>query len=655
MAREKRVNANVLTALDREAADLEAEAQRLRGGVALRSDVALKDGFKADGAPQLDETECQRMATARAAELAQMYESLQRRERLLAASANASRILLEAPDVMAAVPHVLRQLGEAAVVDRVNLMLTQNGARGERLLVVASEWVAEGVVPHLGHPTMGTYDESDFARECAELRAGRSVCIIKEGEREETCGCALEGVGTKTKAIVPMFIDGEYVGVVGFDSTRQLRSIDSAELSALEMAAGIIGAALHRERLVDAVRRERERAAEEQVAELAKANTSIRANLERLASEPDLQSFLRALLLEATRQLDAAGGSVVLWKEALQEWRIVAYARDGEIAEPTFASSLTREQAKFDKRLREQRVPVYLDFSVPEDVDCVWPGTLDTKNSDHIQRMFVLPLVFGERTLGCIGLTFRHREPLSPQATELLVALGYQATLAIELTVRAYAGKTAAVLVERNRIGQEIHDGLAQAFTGILMQLGAVEEMKGCSKGTQLSVVLGRIRDMAKEGLTEARRSVLALRPEETRRGSLTVALTQLAERSTVSGRVTSTFEGGAIATGLPPEHEHALLRIAQEAVSNAVRHAHPKNVHIVLKEEPTNWELSISDDGVGMEGGPELCAKMGFGLENMRDRARAIGGEWRLDSKPGEGTRISVRVPKRQPLAKPK
>ena len=645
------MNANVITALDREAADLEAEAQRLRGGVALRSDVALKDGFKADGAPpQFDEADCQRMATARAAELAQMYESLQRRERLLAASANASRILLEASDVMAAVPHVLRQLGEAAVVDRVNLMLTQNGTHGERLLVVASEWVAEGVVPHLGHPTMGTYDERDFARECAELRAGRSVCIIKEGEREETCGCALEGVGTKTKAIVPMFIDGEYVGVVGFDSTRQLRSIDSAELSALEMAAGIIGAALHRERLVDAVRRERERAAEEQVAELAKANTSIRANLERLASEPDLQSFLRALLLEATRQLDAAGGSVVLWKEALQEWRIVAYARDGEITEPTFPISLTREQAKFDKRLREQRVPVYLDFSVPADVDCVWPGTLDTKNADHVQRMFVLPLVFGERTLGCIGLTFRHRETLSPQATELLVALGYQATLAIELTVRAYAGKTAAVLVERNRIGQEIHDGLAQAFTGILMQLGAAEELRGFSKGSPLSDILTRIRAMAKDGLSSARRSVLALRPEETRRGSLSEALAQLAERSTISGRVTCSFEGGTIETGLPPEHEHELLRIAQEAVSNAIRHAHPKTVRVLLKEEANHLELTVIDDGTGMVEGPERCKSMGFGLENMSERAKAIGGVWTLVSKPGQGTCINVRVPKRQP-----
>jgi len=586
---------------------------------------------------------------ANAAELSQMYESLQRRERLLAASANASRLLLEAQDVRAAVPHVLRQLGEAAAVDRVNLMLSQRGPNGERLLVVASEWVAEGVVPHLGHPTMGTHDERNFERECAELRAGRSVCIIKEGTREESCGCVLEGVGTKTKAIVPVFLDGEYVGVVGFDSTRQRRSIDSAELSALEMSAGIIGAALHRERLIDAVRRERERAAEERVAELAKANLAIRGNLERLASTPDLQSFMSHLLLEATRQVNSAAGSVILLKDNVPEWRIVAYVKDGLITEPRFRSSVPCNEAKFDKRLRALRDPIYLDMSVAEDAECVWPGTLDQKREDHIQRIFILPLVFGERTMGCISLPFKHRDTISPQATELLIALAQQATLALELTRLAHAGKAAAVLVERNRIGQEIHDGLAQAFTGILMQLGAAEEMKGFARGGPLAVILNRIRALAKDGLTEARRSVLALRPEETRRGSLSEALAQLCERSTISGRVVCTFEGGAIATGLPPEHEHELLRIAQEALSNAVRHAQPRHVRVVLKEEDVYLDLEVIDDGTGMEEGPELCAKMGFGLENMRERAKAIGGEWKLVSKPGEGTCICVRVPRRQ------
>jgi signal transduction histidine kinase len=591
----------------------------------------------------------------RAAELAQINESLQRRERLLAASARASRLLLQASDVMGAVPEVLRQIGEAASVDRVNLMLSQPGANGEWLLVVASEWVAEGVVPHLGHPTMGKHDERDFARECAELRAGRSVCINKpeaiDDEEECTGGCVLDGVGTKTKAIVPIFVGGEYVGVVGFDSTRQLRPIDSSELSALETAAGVIGAALHRERLVDAVRRERERAAEERVAELAKANVAIRGNLERLASEPDLHFFMGHVLLEATRQLGAAGGTIIVLKEALQQWHIFAHVRDGEITKPDFPMSVPCAEAGFDARLRGAREAVMLDMEDDEDAKLVWPGTLAMKREMGLVRMLVMPLVFGDRTVGCISLSFKHREPISPQANEILIALAQQATLAIELTRRAHSAKEAAVLGERNRIGQEIHDGLAQAFTGILMQLGAAEEIRGgYACGAPLAVVLTRIRDLAKEGLQEARRSVLALRPDQTRRGGLSLALAQLADRSTVTGRVKCSFEGEALATGLPPEHEHALLRIAQEAMSNAVRHAHPKTVRVMLTEEPRDWELAVIDDGDGMSDLPEHHAQQGFGLTNMRERAHAIGGFLLLESAPGAGTRIRVRLPKRQP-----
>ena len=590
---------------------------------------------------------------ANLAEVCPADESLLRRERLLATAATASRALLEAPDVIAAVPQVLREFGEAATLDRVNLLLPQHGPGGERLLVVAAEWVAPGIVPHLGHSTMGVYDEREFARECAELRSGRSVCMLSQPDRDVP-QCRFSGLGTKTKAIIPLFIDGEFSGVVGFDSTRQLRSIESTELSALEMAAGIIGAALHRERLVDAVRRERARAAEEQVAELARANAAIRGTLERLASVPDLASFLQYVLLEATRQVNAAGGSVVLWKEALDEWRIAAFVKDGEIAEPDFPTVLRASEARFDRRLRALREPIYLDYAVPEDAEMVWPGTLDGHGPQPIRRMFALPLVFGERTIGCIGLTFRHRDPIGEAARELLIALGSQVTLALELTRLAYVGKKAAVLEERNRIGQEIHDGLAQAFTGILMQLGAAEELQESDSRKKLSLVLNRIRDLAKEGLTEARRSVLALRPEETRRGSLTIALAQLAERSSVLGRVVCTFEGGAIETGLPPEHEHALLRIAQEAVSNAVRHANPQHVKILLAEHEADLEFSVSDDGIGMDDCEECGKTMGFGLENMQERAKSIGGRWTIETAPakppgsscgcrsGGGTRVS-------------
>src|ERR1700716_3055287 len=110
-------------------------------------------------------------------EFSQISESLQRREELLAASAKASRLLLEAPDVRGVVPDVLRLIGEAAGVDRVNLILSQAGPGGEPLLVVASEWVAEGVDSHLEDPAMCTCDERNFSAVCTELRAGRSVCL----------------------------------------------------------------------------------------------------------------------------------------------------------------------------------------------------------------------------------------------------------------------------------------------------------------------------------------------------------------------------------------------------------------------------------------------------------------------------------------------
>ena len=579
-----------------------------------------------------------------AEKLTRINESLDARERLLTASARASRLLLEAPDVRGAIPDVLGMIGEAAHVDRVNLMQTRTGPNGEPLLVVMSEWTAEGVTP--SQPVAScAWDERKYAAVSAELRAGRSVCFSK-GEMSPGHGFAMEGVGTQTKAIVPIFVAGEFIGVVGFDNTRQHRAIDSSELAALETAAGVIGAALHRERLVDDVRRERERTAEERFTELAKVNAVIRGNLERLAGATDLQSFMGHILLEAARQFEAISGAVIVLKDSLQEWRIVAHVHEDQLAQPPYAAGVPVAGSVFTAHFAEQREPLYMEVA-KQTVD-IWPGALAFHRSEGAVGVVLYPLLFGARSVGFLVLTFQ-REAEDVKRSELLVALAQQATLAVQLTRLAYSAKEAAVLMERTRIGQEIHDGLAQAFTGILLQLGAVEEFPSCRKrGSELAVTLSRIRELARDGLAEARRSVMALRLDQTRRAGLELALRQLAERSTVPGGVTCTFEGADITTGLKPEHEHELLRIAQEAVSNAVRHARPQSVQIRMKDESTHWVLSVADDGVGMEQDPEVSAQQGFGLSSMRQRAGAIGGEWRIESQPRRGTRVSVRMMKR-------
>jgi signal transduction histidine kinase len=325
----------------------------------------------------------------------------------------------------------------------------------------------------------------------------------------------------------------------------------------------------------------------------------------------------------------------------------LAHVRDGQLADAPFATSVPFAGSPFTEVFGRSPEPRYMNIERGNWE--IWPGALAFHRREGYSSVLIYPLVFGARNVGFFILSFRREAP-EVQHSELLVALAQQATLAVQLTRLAYSAKEAAVLVERTRIGQEIHDGLAQAFTGILMQLGAAEEFQPCKrKNSELAGVLTRIRDLARDGLSEARRSVMALRLDQTRRAGLEIALRQLCDRSTVPGRVKCSFEGGDFTlTGLKPEHEHELLRIAQEALSNAMRHARPSNVRITMTDEPAHWLLAVSDDGVGMEQHAELAGE-GFGLTSMQQRAGAIGGEWHIESKPGAGTRVSVRVPKRR------
>ncbi len=415
----------------------------------------------------------------------------------------------------------------------------------------------------------------------------------------------------------------------------------------MEIAAGLVGAALHRERLLETVRIEREHAAEERLSQLGRANTLLRENLLRLARDPEPQDFVSNILLEAIRQMDAAAAFAIGFDPAANQWRCFVHVENGHAGPPPFQATVTPEETRIAEILKEFKEPVFYPL---EPLDrLLWPGVADWHAREGHKSAYLLPLTYGDSTSkGCIGLVFRQGEALNAERAELALAVAHQVMLCIGLKKLGMAAKNAAVLAERNRIGQEIHDGLAQGFTGILMQLGAAEEaLHECARSSPLPAILTRIRDLAKDGLAEARRSVMALRPDQTRRVGLELALKQLADRSTVDGRVACSFEGALDGDGLAPERQHELLRIAQEAVSNAVRHGHPGKVRILLEEEARMWRLSVIDDGRGMTLMPELYASQGYGLNNMRERAHGLGGKFHIESRPGEGTRIIVTLPR--------
>lgn len=213
----------------------------------------------------------------------------------------------------------------------------------------------------------------------------------------------------------------------------------------------------------------------------------------------------------------------------------------------------------------------------------------------------------------------------------------------------AEAQHTAGVLAERERLAREIHDTLAQGLTSIQLLLRAAE--RGMPGGAENAVRhVGQARQAAADSLAEARRFVAALAPPGLEGTSLADALERLCATTGARHRLTARFrqqDGEPVV--LPTSHEVALLRVAQSALANTVRHARAGSVEVTLGRLGDEVVLTVTDDGAGFDPGglpapdPETG---GFGLAAMRARVRALGGTLTVDSAPGHGTTLTARLP---------
>jgi signal transduction histidine kinase len=276
---------------------------------------------------------------------------------------------------------------------------------------------------------------------------------------------------------------------------------------------------------------------------------------------------------------------------------------------------------------------------------------------------------------------------LSEANLKLEASLAENAGLQQQLLTQA---REAGVLDERQRMAREIHDTLAQGLTGIITQLQAAEQAADDLAGWRRHFEAAT--RLARESLSEARRSVEALRPESLESGRLSEALAEVAGRwSTLHGipaQVTTT----GTARPMPPEAEFALLRTAQEALANVAKHARATRVGVTLSYMEHQVALDVRDDGRGFDPA-KLCAEAakaaqaakesaahrhamvahvngvtglvglsvsdhlrhpdaakpgdgGFGLVAMRQRIESLAGTLQVESEPGFGTGISACLP---------
>ncbi|MFJ7271642.1 sensor histidine kinase [Streptomyces sp. NPDC099050] len=244
--------------------------------------------------------------------------------------------------------------------------------------------------------------------------------------------------------------------------------------------------------------------------------------------------------------------------------------------------------------------------------------------------------------------------PLLGGAVAVATVLGYQALyreserrreLIEELiTTRAElaaAERNAGILAERERLAREIHDTLAQGLSSIQLLLRAAE--RSLPEGSAALPHIGRAREAAQENLAEARRFVRALTPPDLEHGSLPAALERLCSGAP-GPRVRFSLSGTP--RPLPTPYEVALLRIAQSALANVVRHAGAGRAEITLTFMDSSVTLDIVDDGKGFDPTSAPSGEGGFGLPAMRSRAETLSGLFTVESAPGQGTAVAVTLP---------
>jgi signal transduction histidine kinase len=291
---------------------------------------------------------------------------------------------------------------------------------------------------------------------------------------------------------------------------------------------------------------------------------------------------------------------------------------------------------------------------ISQPVEILMPARFRQKHVGQRQAYMRKPML---RPMGAVSELYAQRKDgsefpveisLSPVETAEGVLVSSTIVDITERNRHEEQTRWSTILEERARMARDVHDTLAQGFTGIILNLEAAEE--ACADlPKEARDRIARARDVARSGLEEARRSVLALSSPLPGNDDLRGAIRALVDRCRLSTKTQVVFSTRGTTLSLVRPVAENLLRIVQQAVDNALQHARASSVHVEIAVNKKEVRLQIKDDGKGFD---VRKARRGVGLIGMRERAQEIGGKFALESKPGKGTRVEVTVP--LPLRRP-
>jgi signal transduction histidine kinase len=270
-----------------------------------------------------------------------------------------------------------------------------------------------------------------------------------------------------------------------------------------------------------------------------------------------------------------------------------------------------------------------------------WP-----RQHPDMRSFLGVPIVAREGVVGAFYLTEKEgADSFDEHDRELIELLASHAAIAITNARLYERSRELSILSERNRLALELHDVVSQKLFSLNLAAEAAATLLDRDPG-EARPQIDRVRDLAREALSELRALILGLRPAELERDGLEGVLrkeaTMLQRVHGVTVRLDS--DGAATHAGGPRDAE--VLRIVEEALHNAVRHAAARSVTVRLRTHADALTVSVTDDGIGFDPtDPELRSHH-LGLTSMEERTRELGGRLTLSSRPGEGTVVSLEVP---------
>jgi signal transduction histidine kinase len=581
---------------------------------------------------------------------------IERHSALLSAVAASAEELLAARDLGLSVDAVLARIGGATRADRACLARfdwTPEDRERHGWQEIAHEWARPGVARQMdGELRRFAMLRSDATWDTALRQFSEENRILAQvAEMHEPFRSEQLTLGIAWSLCYPILFEGQVWGLLGFDYATAFEDYDEADLAALQTVASTIADALTRQEL-----ERRSLAAERaRVDELAQANAALQRSADRLVSEEGLDAFLCALLLEATAISGARSGAVFTFDAATECLRMrvrVFEGREIDLAGDP-AMTLWREPVPLAisrpwvESLRSSPEPLWFDNHMPPE-HLRWPAAEAWHVAMGHRVTVELPLFARTELIGFFGQSFDTVEWRSQFNLEQARAMAQHAALALQLdrTARRLRESelVAALVSERGRIAHELHDTLAQTFTGIFTQLQAARAYLADAPEVSIECI-ARSEAGARQGLRDARRAVQALQQNAAEFSDLRQGLESVVRHCSAEGSLTLVLDVHGESHPVDAELGLNLLRIAQESIANALRHAQASKVTVTLVFGAGGVTLTVCDDGCGFDARLQRDGT-GFGLQSMQARAVRIGADLVFDTGPAQGTRVVVRAP---------